>query len=105
MHEPRELLDETVIDHHRLIKSIIEELEAVDWYLQRASATEMPLLKELVLHNAKEEMEHVVLGLELLRKVHPLWAKMFDEHMYNDDFLAEYGDEFDKTPQEFLGGE
>ena len=39
LHEPAELLDEATIDRHRALTSLVEELEAVDWYDQRVQAT------------------------------------------------------------------
>ena len=101
-HEPLDQIDQTTIDHHRVIQSIVEELEAVDWYMQRASATEMPMLKELLLHNAKEEMEHVALGLEFLRQNYPLWASMFDKYMNNEELLEGYDEDFNQENEEFL---
>ena len=35
LHEPEDRLPNEVIDDHRAIVSIMEELEAIDWYRQR----------------------------------------------------------------------
>lgn len=68
LHEPRELLDESTIDRHRAIVSLGEELEAIDWYDQRVSATSDPSLAGVLAHNRDEEKEHAAMTLEWLRR-------------------------------------
>src|SRR4051812_24206449 len=53
-HEPLELLSETTRDMHRALTSLIEELEAIDWYQQRADACSDADLKAVLLHNKRE---------------------------------------------------
>ncbi len=67
-HEPVELLPEETKDFHRAIESLIEELEAVDWYQQRADATKEDSLRAVLLHNRNEEVEHAMMTLEWLRR-------------------------------------
>ena len=68
LHEPESKLSAHTIDMHRAIQSLMEELEAVDWYRQRADATKDEALKKIVLHNAREELEHACMVLEWLRR-------------------------------------
>jgi uncharacterized protein len=75
-HEPLELLSERTRNLHRAIVSLIEELEAVDWYGQRAEAASDPELKAVLLHHRKEEIEHAFMNLEWLRRN----DETFDEH-------------------------
>src|SRR5438045_9385506 len=70
-HEPAELLPEETKDFHRAIESLIEELEAVDWYQQRADVTKEESLKAILLHNRNEELEHAMMKLEWLRRRDP----------------------------------
>lgn len=70
-------LNEHTLNMHRAIRSLMEELEAVDWYRQRAEATKDEQLKKIVLHNAREEIEHACMALEWLRRN----DKEFDEHL------------------------
>ena len=67
-HEPAELLDEATIDHHRAVTSLVEELEAVDWYDQRVKATQDSSLAAVLAHNRDEEKEHACMTLEWLRR-------------------------------------
>lgn len=76
-HEAVERLSAETQDRHRAIVSIMEELEAVDWYDQRIDAAADPELKELLAHNRDEEKEHASMVLEWLRRRDP----KFDEHL------------------------
>jgi len=67
-HESADLLPEATKDFHRAIVSLIEELEAVDWYQQRADATKEESLRAVLLHNRNEELEHAMMTLEWLRR-------------------------------------
>ena len=67
-HEPLELLSEASKDMHRAIVSLIEELEAIDWYGQRAEATADATLREVLLHHREEEVEHAMMNLEWIRR-------------------------------------
>jgi ferritin-like protein len=68
LHEPPEQLGPEIIDRHRAIVSLMEELEAVDWYDQRAAVCNDPELREILEHNRDEEKEHAMMVLEWLRR-------------------------------------
>ena len=76
-HEPLELIPEETRNLHRAIVSLIEELEAVDWYGQRAGAASDPELKAVLLHHRNEEIEHAMMNLEWIRRNEPA----FDAHI------------------------
>jgi len=67
-HEPIELLSEATKNMHRAIVSLKEELEAVDWYQQRAEACSNDELRAVLLHNRNEEIEHAMMVLEWIRR-------------------------------------
>jgi uncharacterized protein len=75
-HEPYELLPEGLKDMHRALVSIQEELEAVDWYAQRAAVCADGELKDILLHNRDEEVEHALMLIEWLRRKDPVFARM-----------------------------
>jgi uncharacterized protein len=87
-----------VIDRHRAIVSIMEELEAVDWYDQRAAATTDADLAEVLGHNRDEEKEHAAMTLEWLRRRDPKLDEHLRTYLFADgDILAveeavEHGD-------------
>jgi ferritin-like protein len=84
LHEPEARLDADAIDRHRAVVSVMEELEAVDWYHQRSVATEDAELRALLEHNRDEEKEHASMLLEWLRRRD---AKL-DEHLQSYLFTA-----------------
>jgi len=67
-HEPIEELSDETRDMHRAIVSLMEELEAVDWYNQRVDACKDPELKGILAHNRDEEKEHAAMLLEWIRR-------------------------------------
>ncbi len=76
-HENYDEMSDEARDFSRAIKSIQEELEAVDWYNQRAQATADKQLRRILEHNRDEEIEHAVMAFEWLRRNNP----KFEEHM------------------------
>ena len=70
-HEPIEKLSAATMDMHRAITSLMEELEAVDWYNQRVDAFTDPELKSILAHNRDEEKEHAAMVLEWIRRRDP----------------------------------
>ena len=74
LHEDANKLGPEVIDQHRAIVSLMEELEAVDWYNQRAKATGNPDLRAILEHNRDEEKEHAAMVLEWLRRGDPKFS-------------------------------
>lgn len=70
-HEPTSELSAGARDVHRALTSVMEELEAIDWYNQRADVTEDESLRGVLIHNRDEEIEHAAMGLEWLRRRMP----------------------------------
>ncbi len=58
-------------DLHRALASLQEELEAIDFYHQRADLTADESLRAILLHNRNDEMEHAVMLLEWVRRTVP----------------------------------
>ncbi|MHA1600140.1 MAG: ferritin family protein [Alphaproteobacteria bacterium] len=91
LHAPRERLSEETLTLHHAIASLIEEMEAVDWYRQRADDCEDPELREILLHNMREEMEHACMVLEWLRRNNEDFAKQIDDFLYRDTEIVDHG--------------
>jgi ferritin-like protein len=77
LHERVDLLSEQAVDLHRALVSLQEELEAADWYNQRALATDDAELAAILIHHRDEEKEHASMLLEWIRRHDP----QFDEHL------------------------
>lgn len=88
-HEPVEYLDEASMDRHRAIVSIMEELEAVDWYDQRVQATNDVELAAVLAHNRDEEKEHAALTLEWLRRRDPRLDEELRTYLWHPEVVAE----------------
>ncbi|MGZ4759599.1 MAG: encapsulin-associated ferritin-like protein [Acidimicrobiales bacterium] len=82
-------LPAAVIDRHRAIVSIMEELEAVDWYDQRVAATDDPELAEVLGHNRDEEKEHAAMTLEWLRRHDAKWDEVLHTYLFTEAPIVE----------------
>ena len=70
-HEPIDKLSPATMDMHRAVVSLMEELEAIDWYNQRVDAVTDPELRGILIHNRDEEKEHAAMVLEWIRRRDP----------------------------------
>ena len=89
LHEPAERLDEATIDHHRALTSLVEELEAVDWYDQRVKATNDSSLADVLAHNRDEEKEHASMTLEWLRRRDPVLDRHLQTYLFTSEPIIE----------------
>jgi hypothetical protein len=88
-HIPLERLSRRTAQLHYALASLMEELEAIDWYRQRADDTEDEALKAILLHNAGEETEHAAMILEWLRRNDPRFGKELKEYLFTDGPITE----------------
>jgi ferritin-like protein len=83
-HEPMEELSNETRDMHRAIVSLMEELEAVDWYNQRADICKDTELKAILEHNRDEEKEHASMVLEWIRRKDPRFSKELKDYLFTE---------------------
>jgi uncharacterized protein len=88
-HEPLELLSEHTRNLHRAIVSLIEELEAVDWYQQRAEAASDADLKAVLMHHRNEEIEHAMMNLEWLIRHDPTFVRHARTYLFTQGPITE----------------
>jgi ferritin-like protein len=88
-HESTEVLQPETMDRHRAIVSIMEELEAVDWYDQRVDAAGDEELKAILAHNRDEEKEHAAMTLEWLRRHDAVWDEQLRNYLFTDKPILE----------------
>lgn len=88
-HEPVEDLDEGHRDMVRALMSLKEEVEAVNWYQQRVSATDDEELADLLAHNRDEEIEHACMALEWLRRNMPAWDEELNTYLFSEAPITE----------------
>ena len=87
-HEPISELSDQTRDMHRAITSLMEELEAVDWYNQRVDACKDNDLKAILEHNRDEEKEHAAMVLEWIRRKDPYFDKELKGFLFTDNAIA-----------------
>ena len=92
LHEPRELLDEATVDHHRAMTSLCEELEAIDWYDQRVKATSDESLAAVLAYNRDDEKEHAAMALEWLRRRDAALDANLRKFLFTTGPITEIGD-------------
>ncbi|HET8692674.1 MAG TPA: ferritin-like domain-containing protein [Steroidobacteraceae bacterium] len=88
-HEDAEILKPATRDRHRAIASLMEELEAVDWYDQRIDAAGDDELRRILAHNRDEEKEHAAMVLEWLRRHDPQLDAHLKGYLFSEGNLLE----------------
>lgn len=88
-HEPQSELPSEVNEHHRAIASLIEELEAAQWYHERVARAENKELRSILQHNRDEEIEHASMLLEWLRRNYPAFDKQLKTYLFTDRPILE----------------
>jgi ferritin-like protein len=87
-HEALDKLSDATQDMHRAIVSLMEELEAVDWYNQRVDACTDDALRAILAHNRDEEKEHAAMVLEWIRRQDPTFDKELRDFLFTDKPIA-----------------
>ena len=96
-HEAVDSLRGETLEHHRALVSLMEELEAIDWYQQRIDATADEDLRQILIHNRDEEKEHAAMALEWLRRRDPAFDSMLRAYLFSEGSIA-------RREQEVEGG-
>jgi ferritin-like protein len=89
-HEPTDEMSDETRDMHRAIISLMEELEAVDWYNQRVDVCKDEDLKAILAHNRDEEKEHAAMVLEWIRRKDPAFDKELKDYLFTEKEIAHH---------------
>ena len=81
-------LSTEVLDIHRALASLQEELEAIDYYHQRVDATDDESLKVILAHNRDDEMEHATMLMQWLRRTMPGFDVQMKKLLFTSGDLA-----------------
>jgi ferritin-like protein len=87
-HEPAELLTARTKDLHRALLSLMEELEAVDWYQQRVDAATDEELRAILAHNRDEEKEHAAMVLEWIRRQDAVFNEQLRKYLFTTEAIV-----------------
>lgn len=94
-HEPVDELSGESRDLHRAITSLMEELEAIDWYQQRIDVCNDRELAQVLAHNRDEEIEHAAMVLEWIRRRVPKFDAELREYLFTDKPIVSIEEEED----------
>jgi ferritin-like protein len=97
-HESPQDLKPQTRDMHRAIVSLMEELEAIDWYQQRIDATTDDALRTILAHNRDEEKEHASMILEWIRRQDPVFDVNLKKYLFTNAPITERADESEQSP-------
>src|SRR5215471_8156350 len=89
LHEPIDKLKPETINIHRAIVSLMEELEAIDWYRQRSEACTDSQLRAILEHNMNEEIEHASMALEWIRRNVPKFDEAMKTYLFTTGNIVE----------------
>jgi len=95
-HESEEHLSPATRDLHRAVVSLMEELEAVDWYQQRIDATQDNELREILRHNRDEEKEHAAMVLEWIRRRDTAFDAKLREYLFTEGSIVRREDALER---------
>ena len=87
-HAPYEMLKPETRDLARAVHSLMEELEAIDWYGQRMDVTDDDELRRILEHNRDEEKEHAAMVLEWIRRRDAVLSKELKEYLFTTTPIA-----------------
>jgi ferritin-like protein len=104
LHAPRARLTVHTLTKHQAIVSLMEELEASDWYRQRADDCEDEALKAILLHNMREEIEHACMLIEWLRRSDAEWAEQLSTYLFTEAPITEV-EEMEEAKDDGSAGE
>ena len=89
LHEDKAVLGKDILDRHRAISTIMEELEAIDWYDQRIAGSDNAELRAVLTHNRDEEKEHASMLLEWLRRNDPAFSRQMRAQLFREGPIKE----------------
>jgi len=91
LHEERGILSPEILDRHRALSTLMEELEAIDWYDQRIQASENAQLRAVLLHNRNDETEHASMLLEWVRRHDPVFNQQMTKFLFTKGPIENVG--------------
>ncbi len=96
-HEPVEELSQETRTFARMMVSLTEEAEAIDWYEQRMSVEQDPEAKAIMADAQKEEFKHFSMDLEFLLRKKPVWREIAQGVLFTDGSIVDHGDEAEES--------
>src|SRR5213082_1541421 len=92
-HEPPSELSAKTRTFARMITSMIEEAEAIDWYEQRLALEKDREARAIMLNAQQEEFKHFGMDLEFLLRQKPKWRTVMQDILFKTGNIVEHGEE------------
>lgn len=99
-HEPPEELSAETRTYVRVIQSLIEEAEAIDWYTQRLDVEKDEEARSVMSQAQKEEFIHFGMDLEFLLRRTPVWRNILRNILFKKGDLIELAEKAEETVEE-----
>ncbi len=96
-HEPAEELSQEIRTFTRMMRGLIEEAEAIDWYEQRISLEKNSDAKAIMQNAQHEEFKHFGMDLEFVLRQKPVWRKMMQDILFKEGDIVELGEEAEEN--------
>src|SRR5437763_10811378 len=96
-HEPPGELSETTRTFARMITSLIEEAEAINWYEQRLAVEKNREARAIMRNAQTEEFKHFGMDLEFLLRRKPKWRAVMAEILFKEGDIVEHGEEAEEA--------
>ncbi|MBA3652323.1 MAG: hypothetical protein H0W66_12800 [Chthoniobacterales bacterium] len=95
-HEPPNELPSETRTFARMILSLIEEAQAIDWYEQRMAVEKDDQAKAIMQNAQKEEFKHFGMDLEFLLRRKPVWRETLQGILFTSGDIVEKGEKAEK---------
>ena len=96
-HEPPHELPDETRTFARMILSLIEEAEAIDWYEQRMAVEKNKDAKAIMANAQKEEFKHFGMDLEFLLRQKPTWRVAMQKILFQEGDIVENGEKAEEA--------
>jgi hypothetical protein len=92
-HEPARQLPEETRTFARMIASLGEEAEAINWYEQRMAVEKDQSARAIMENAQKEEFKHFAMDLEWLLRAKPVWREIAQGVLFKRGSIVKHGEE------------
>ncbi len=98
-HEPPNELSAKTRTFARMMTSLIEEAEAINWYEQRLSVEKDRVARDIMRNAQHEEFKHFGMDLEFLLRRKPKWGEVLKGILFKPGDIVEHGDEAEEDSE------
>jgi len=91
-HEPPDELPQKTRTFARMVLSLIEEAQAIDWYEQRMAVEKDSQARAIMANAQKEEFKHFGMDLEFLLRAKPQWREILKPILFTEDDIVKLGE-------------